>query len=207
MQKTPWKSGRGLILAVIAAGVGGLGHAASAELAFVARTGQTECFSATGTPIECEGTGQDGEIQAGVAFPGVRFRDNRDGTVTDRLTHLVWLLDAGCLGSRNWANALAAVADLNAGTAFPCQGYSAGTYDDWRLPNIKELQSLTDFGQSDPALPPDHPFFDVRDAGYWSSTTAAVNRANALLVLPLGGNTDGVGKSQTRRVWAVRHGK
>jgi hypothetical protein len=75
------------------------------------------------------------------------------------------------------------------------------------LPNVKELQSLIDFGQSGPALPPDHPFSDVKEAGYWSSTTAAVNRANALLVLPIGGNTDGVGKGQTRRVWAVRQGK
>ena len=207
MPKTLLRLRSVLVPAVMVAWVGGWGTPAFAQLAFVERTGQSECFDAAGNLIDCDGTGQDGEIQAGVAFPALRFRDNGDGTVTDRLTHLVWLLDAGCLGSRTWANALTAVATLNTGTDFGCEDYSAGTFADWRLPNIKELQSLIDFGQSDPALPPDHPFFDVREAGYWSSTTAVFNRANALLVLPIGGNTDGVGKGQTRRVWAVRQGK
>jgi Protein of unknown function (DUF1566) len=90
---------------------------------------------------------------------------------------------------------------------FECEHYSAGTFADWRLPNIKELQSLIDFGQTNPALPPGHPFVDVLEEGsYWSSTTG-VNRSNALLVRLDGGNTDGVLKSQTRRVWAVRQGK
>jgi hypothetical protein len=207
MQKNLSKLGSVLIPAVIAASVGGWGTAAFAQHAFVERTGQSECYNAVGGLIDCDGTGQDGEIQAGVAFPAQRFRENRDGTVTDRLTHLVWLLDAGCLGSATWANALTTVASLNAGTDFGCEDYGAGTFADWRLPNIKELQSLIDFGESDPAFPPDHPFFDVRQAGYWSSTTAAFNKTNALLVLPIGGNTDGVGKAQSRRVWAVREGK
>jgi hypothetical protein len=207
MQRNLLKSGRVLIPAVIAALVWSGGTPAFAQLAFVERTGQSECFDAAGNLIDCGGTGQDGEIQAGVAFPATRFRDNGDGTVTDRLTHLVWLRDASCLGTWAWVNALTAVASLNAGADFECQDYSAGTFADWRLPNIKELQSLIDFGHSEPALPPDHPFFDVRSAGYWSSTTAAVNRANALLVLLAGGNTDGVDKDLARRVWPVRQGK
>ena len=52
----------------------------------------------------------------------------------------------------------------------------------WRLPNIRELYSVIDFGQSRPALPPGHPFFGVQDGYYWSSTTTAHYPGNAFLV-------------------------
>jgi hypothetical protein len=42
---------------------------------------------------------------------------------------------------------------LNMGTDFSCAEYAAGTFDDWRLPNVKELQSLIYFGRVNPALP------------------------------------------------------
>ena len=54
------------------------------------RTGQTKCYDEAGTEIPCAGTGQDGEIQAGVAWPEPRFTDNGDGTMTDNLTGLKW---------------------------------------------------------------------------------------------------------------------
>ena len=37
------------------------------------RTGQRECFDTSGTEIDCAGTGQDGAIRAGVAWPDPRF--------------------------------------------------------------------------------------------------------------------------------------
>ena len=33
------------------------------------RTGQTTCYDTSGTPIACAGTGQDGELQMGAAWP------------------------------------------------------------------------------------------------------------------------------------------
>ena len=42
---------------------------------------------------------------------------------------------------------------------------------DWRLSNIKELQSLIDYGHADPALSEGHPFSDVQPTCYWSSTS------------------------------------
>jgi hypothetical protein len=43
---------------------------------------------------------------------------------------------------------------------------------DWRIPNLKELQSLIDYGQSDPALPENHPFSGSWGLAWcWSSTT------------------------------------
>ena len=41
----------------------------------------------------------------------------------------------------------------------------------WRLPNIRELESLVDVGSHSPALPQNHPFASIAD-GYWSSTTS-----------------------------------
>lgn len=43
--------------------------------------------------------------------------------------------------------------------------------DAWRLPNLRELQSLIDYGHYAPALPADHPFTNVQFYFYWSSTT------------------------------------
>src|SRR3989344_8150136 len=57
------------------------------------KTGQTKCYDSSGIEIDCKGTGQDGEIQAGVAWPDTRFIDNNDGTVTDDFTGLMWLND------------------------------------------------------------------------------------------------------------------
>ncbi|MGA9347827.1 MAG: hypothetical protein WBW48_03355 [Anaerolineae bacterium] len=37
-------------------------------------------------------TGEDGELLKGVTWPSPRFTDNGNGTVTDNLTGLIWLL-------------------------------------------------------------------------------------------------------------------
>jgi hypothetical protein len=41
----------------------------------------------------------------------------------------------------------------------------------WRLPNVKELASLIDYGTFNPALPAGHSFSGVQLTRYWSSTT------------------------------------
>jgi len=53
------------------------------------QTGQTTCYDSSGTVISCTGTGQDGEIQAGVAWPDPRFTVSGD-CVSDNLTGLMW---------------------------------------------------------------------------------------------------------------------
>jgi len=60
------------------------------------RTGQTKCYDTSGTEISCTGTGQDGEIQAGVAWPFPRFTDNGDGTF-DRQPHRPYVGVKRCL--------------------------------------------------------------------------------------------------------------
>jgi hypothetical protein len=158
MQKPMLTRGVVVMIALMAAWVGGwVTPVAGAKKpppppAPVPQTGQTQCWDGPNTPIECGGTGQDGEFQAGVRAPLPRFTDRGNGTVRDNLTGLIWLKDASCGGSRTWADALAAVADLNAGVDFSCADYAAGTFADWRLPNVKELQSLMHFGFVNPTL-------------------------------------------------------
>jgi hypothetical protein len=177
----------------------------------VAVTGQTLSFA----------TGDDGALAKGVPFPSPRFTDNGDGTVTDNLTGLIWLKDASCLGSHRWEDsgpvfpALDRVAVLNAGTISSCANYAAGTFTDWRLPNVKELLSLIDFGFSNPALPnaagtakwtEGNAFSGVQSAGYWSSTTNAGNSAGAWLVDLNDGSANVGAKESDLLVWPVRGG-
>ena len=131
---------------------------ASCEGAPVEKTGQTTFYA----------TGDDVDLEKGVAWPNPRFMDNGDGTVTDNLTGLIWLKNANRFGSRSWLNALNDCNTLADDGSDLTDGSTAG---DWRLPNVKELQSLIDFGQYGPALPSGYPFSGVQSGVYWSSTT------------------------------------
>src|SRR5262249_57053434 len=84
------------------------------------KTGQTQCWDTTGTVIPCAGTGQDGELQKGLARAYV---DNGDGTITDTKTGLMWekQSDDGTLNDKDnvytWAEAFTVkIAGLNAGS-------------------------------------------------------------------------------------------
>ena len=81
---------------------------AADPLAPIAKTGQTICYAdnETATEITCSDTGQDGDLQIGVASPSPRFTDNGDGTVTDNLTGLMWAKNANLAGAMTWSSAL-----------------------------------------------------------------------------------------------------
>ena len=126
-------------------------------------TGQKKCYDAEGSDIPCRGTGQDGELQLGLAWPEPRFVV-KQAAVLDKLTGLYWLQDADAgSGKMNWQETLHYVKNL----ALPLPEASMP----WRLPTINELESLVDCSRHSPALPAGHPFANVRDV-YWSSTTS-----------------------------------
>ena len=141
--------------------------AANGEPAGLPDTGQTTCFDADGNGIPCTSAtcaGQDGLYATGCSSDG-RFTDNGDGTVTDHCTGLMWQKDTADVnedGRSNdrdfitWCGALAY-----------CEGLSFAGHDDWRLPNVRELQSILDYGRLSPSIDP--VFGTVRYC--WSSTS------------------------------------
>ncbi len=191
---------------------GSMQATAAAGGAPVEDTGQTGCWDTDGVSRPCAGTGEDGELLAGVAWPTSRFTDNGDGTATDNLTGLIWLKDANCpAGGMTWQLALDWVHDLNTEST-ACTDYSALTFTDWRLPNIRELLSLVDYSQATPPLPFGHPFVNVLGAFYWSSSSAAPLLPDFAWVVAM--DMPGTGfKSKTSGtvsdylVWPVRGGQ
>ncbi len=98
------------------------------------------------------------------------FVDNDDSTITDEATGLMWAQDDSGVGME-WEEAL----------AYAENSEYAG-YDDWRLPNIKELQSIADYSGAFPAM--DTSVFNLTELVnimnqtdypfYWSSTSNPV---------------------------------
>ena len=159
----------------------------------VEKTGQTIFYA----------VGDDGDLEKGVAWPSPRFTDNGDGTVTDNLTGLIWLTNANCFEKKSWSAALNDCNTLANGTCGLTDGSVAG---DWRLPNVKELQSLIDYGSYGPALPSGYPFTSLHFDYYWSSTTYPPISDCAWSMYMMHGGVYSYNKSGTFYVWPVRGG-
>jgi len=186
----------------------------------VEQTGQFDCHDVDGVLMPCAGSEHDGDLRRGVSLPQPRFIDNGDGTVVDISTGLVWLREANCPGTvRDWHAAMADVVELNSmGTmaANDCGDTSNNSahQTDWRLPNVKELQSLLDFAYAGPTLSntagtarwsEGNPFVNVNTSlPHWSSTTYLANTDAAIWVGLQNGKVDGTWKTTPRAVWPVR---
>ena len=149
----------------------------------------------------------------GIDWPVPRFTDNSDGTVTDNLTGLIWLKQANCFGARPWTQALSDVNGLENGMCGLADNSIAG---DWRLPNIRELESLTHYGFYNPPLSNTEgtgqweegdPFTNVWSDYYWSATTLAYSPSFAWSVSFYGGYVDVLNKDLSYYVRAVRGGQ
>lgn len=115
-------------------------------------------------------------VRGSTAYGENNFTDNGDGTLTDTATGLMWTQNDSGTGF-TWQNALAWVELKNA------ENYLG--YRDWRLPDVKELQSIVDYTRSpgttgSAAIDPLFASTSItNEAGqsdypcYWSSTTHA----------------------------------
>jgi hypothetical protein len=120
-----------------------------------------------------------------------------DHTVSDQTTGLTWMRNADILQKPvKWEDALSSIHRMNAEKQFG--------FNDWRLPNIRELESLTDMTIHSPAVAARKWFFSVQSF-YWSSTTSVYDPSYAWTLYTEDGNI-GVGFKDGAdfHVWPVR---
>jgi hypothetical protein len=193
----------------------------TAEDGNTTRTYKISPYRAVGLPktgqTTSDVTGDDGDLQRGVPWPGTRFTDNGDGTVTDNLTGLMWVEDGNLMTTRDptfdadgisndglvtWEHALDYVALLNSGTY--------ADHSDWRLPNPKELRSLVNYEESSNVNSLNSPtgvFTGLMDMNYWTSCTYAPITTAAWDVYINIGSVYASPKTFTSYVLAVRTGQ
>ncbi|MBN1420534.1 MAG: DUF1566 domain-containing protein [Planctomycetes bacterium] len=123
-------------------------------------TGQTESYR----------DGDDGNYRTGCPTDA-RFVDNGDDTVTDNCTGLMWqqtTADTNGDGTVTDGDQLAWDHAIDY-----CNDLDFAGHSDWRLPNVRELQSIVDYGRFDPAI---DPVFEAQASSryyYWSSSGKA----------------------------------
>ena len=94
------------------------------------------------------------------------FYNNGNGTITDLDTGLIWQ-QGEAAAMMNWTNAILYAESL-----------TLGSFTDWRLPNIKELESLNDETLANPSIDTNF-FLNAKSARYWASTTQNNRSTNA----------------------------
>ena len=90
-------------------------------------TGTTATLSAGGTSRYCARY-----VRGAKPTNGHNYLNNNDGTITDTDTGLMWTQVPG--PAMSWNSALSYAS-----------GLAAGGYSDWRMPNVKEMGTLTDY--------------------------------------------------------------
>ncbi|MDO6762553.1 DUF1566 domain-containing protein [Agarivorans sp. 1_MG-2023] len=142
-----------------------------------------------------------------VTTPDSRFQDNSDQTVSDLSTHLMW---ARCTIGRTWdgttCNGIAEERNWQQAVENARDSSLAG-YNDWRLPNIKELNYLIERSCYLPAI--NENFFSsvngVTD-DYWTSTPDSNDGSKAWLIGFSDGQFGVDAKDNTHSVRLVRGG-
>jgi hypothetical protein len=116
---------------------------------------KTETISAGGTKRFHARTVRNSQSPSNIAE---HFKDNGDGTVTDNFTGLIWQ-QVKAQNTMTWEEALTYASGL----------LLAGK-SDWRVPNVKEIQSLNDTKLFKPSCNRNY-FTNILSGNFWSSTT------------------------------------
>ncbi len=143
---------------------------------------------ATGLEAHAVCTAANPNANVAESTPTSAFTDNGNGTVTHNLTGLIWKRCAEgqtwngstCTGDAtlfSWANAL-----------IQAKNASFADQTDWRLPNLKELESIVESCGLDPSI--NQTLFPATPASYfWSGSTYVPSPAYAWIVDFYNGNT------------------
>ena len=112
--------------------------------------------------------------------------------VLDRETNLIWTADNALEKRVDWNDAKKAASACRIGGA-----------ETWRLPAVKELISIVDYGREDPAI--DVAFFRCKSNWYWSASPCAWAPGSVAWVVNFNyGSVYGGGQGSTAFVRAVR---
>jgi hypothetical protein len=114
--------------------------------------------------------------------------------VFDSLSSLIWLQIPDTT-SRTWEEAL-----------IYAENFSFGSHDNWRLPNIKELQSLVDINTANPAFQKSV-FLNAITGHFWSSTTTPNQIDKAWYLDSRFGITTYALKTVKKKCWLVSSSK
>jgi hypothetical protein len=144
--------------------------------------------------------------------PSSQFIDHTNGTVTDTKTGLMWkkcsegqvwaAINNTCTGGAGgyqWQNALRQAQVVNNNGGFAGQ-------QDWRVPNIKELNSITERQCIDPAINLGV-FPNTSSAWFWSSSSNAYDGNTAHYINLIIGNGNWDLKANGHQLRLVRSGQ
>ncbi|NLS12498.1 DUF1566 domain-containing protein [Vibrio sp. SM6] len=95
----------------------------------------------------------------GAAYHNMSYVDNKDGTVTEKVTNRMWQQKID-YQRRDWYDSIQYCEDLD----------YAG-YSDWRLPNMREALSIVNFNKTSPAI--DEEFFPDTPIKYYFWTSSS----------------------------------
>jgi len=151
--------------------------------------GHVDCYYKSGYDVYVRA------VRSGQCGSFDNFIDNGDGTVTNTDTGLMWQQDTAP-STYNWQEALSY-----------CETLTLASHNDWRLPNVNELQSIVDYSTYSPSI--NTTFFpNTLLSSYWSSTAFTDYPDYAWYVDFVSGCVYGCGKSYNYdHVRAVRGGK
>jgi hypothetical protein len=119
-----------------------------------------------------------------------RFLDNKNGTTTDQLTGLIW--QQVPTDSMTWEQAL-----------ITAEGMSIGSSSLWRMPNIKELQSISEATIYNPSINKTY-FSGISTTQCWASTSLSNQSTKAWYLDTQYGITSQALKTNKLRLLAVR---
>lgn len=142
----------------------------------------------------------DKVVAVSLSSPLARFSLNPGyDTITDNWSKLTWARSPLAI-RRTWNQATTYIS-----------GLSLGGKSDWRMPTKEELLTVVDITQQNPALPVGHPFLDVQNSLYWTSSLFSGYDTTYYYINLYTGSAsyeylNGSDSSFTYYVWPVRGG-